>query len=96
MRLELQLVEQLAQVHTVRKPWRHGLYQCPKLSATLLSCPSPRKTHPGFPSPQLDFTDGITESQAEKCLAQDSDFRNRLTDLENRLKVTRGEGWEQG
>ena len=93
MQLELQLVGQLAQGHLVRKPWCHGLYHCSKLLATLLSCLSPGKTHPGSPRPQLNFTDGVAESQAVKCLAQDSDFRNRLTELENELLVTRGKGW---
>lgn len=37
-------------------------------SATLLSCLSPGKTHAGFQSPQLDFTDGVTEPQAMKCV----------------------------
>ena len=90
MQLELQLVGQLAQGYLVRKPWGHGLYHCSKLSATLLSCLSPGKTHPEFPRLQLNFTDGVAESQAVKCLAQDSDFRNRLTDLESELLVTRG------
>ena len=90
MQLELQLVRKLAQGHLVRKPWCHGLYHCSKLLATLLSCMSPGKTHPGSPRPQLNFTDGVAESQAVKCLAQDSDFRNRFTELENELLVTRG------